>query len=282
MEIEVDNLVEGYIEVCLRVLQDGADVTVRDMVTRELTGVTLVFDNPCNDMLPRNVGRGVSPKLAAVEALCMIAGDMRPRMIVAAAPTFTDVLVSGVDHVEMMNTAYGPRIADQLSDVIWQLKSDPTTRQAILQIWRPTDLTRNGDKPCTIMQQFMIRRNRLECHTYMRSQDVWLGLAVDAFVFTQLQQTVANFMELEVGKYVHHVGSFHAYARDWDKITNLSPRVIDHAQSSLPFGVVTGGWLPQDVAHQLLDDKASKDLQVLNPWYVKQISAVYQSMGVTP
>lgn len=293
MEFVLSNLVSGYVDICNVVLRSGDKTTVRGMTTRELTGVTLYFGHAHGAMLPRGVNRGVSSKLAAVEALCMLAGTQRSNMIMAAAPTFTDVLVSGADYEDMQYGAYGPRIKEQLVQVIHQLKQDPTTRQAMLQIWRPSDLSHVGDKPCTIVQQFLIRQGTLELHTYMRSQDVWLGLATDCFVFTQLQESVARFLGLHVGKYVHHVGSFHAYERDFEKIENLSMlNVHDPATAALPHGVVIPDGMiqdritPMEVAKMLLNvtdrSLALNTVAQLNPWYARQITAVHSKLNVTP
>jgi thymidylate synthase len=293
VETYLADLVNDYIHICNMVLRHGDEVTVRGLKTRELTGVTLNFDDDHGAMLPRGVNRNVSSKLAAVEALCMLGGVMRSNMVLAAVPTFTDVLVSGDDALAMQYAAYGPRIKDQLETVVRQLKTDPTTRQAMLQIWRPSDLTHQGDKPCTIVQQFLIRNGKLELHTYMRSQDVWLGLAVDAFVFTQLQESIAHFLGLVVGKYIHHVGSFHMYESDREKIEALGPHpaISKSMLTPLPHGVIVpdsyyqDATTPMDLARMILDyewDRAVPIGQVaqINPWYVSQVHAVRKLLRV--
>ena len=57
----------------------------------------------------------------------------------------------------------------------------------------------------------MIRRNRLHLISYMRSNDVYLGLPHDVFCFTMIQEVMARVLSLEIGTYKHMVGSLHLY-----------------------------------------------------------------------
>lgn len=277
MEITISNLREDYLTVCETVCTLGDVVDVRGQVTRELTGVTLVLNNPYACTLPVRVNRGVNVKLAAVEALCLIGGTWRQDLVIKAAPHYADVLVSGDDETAANYAAYGPRVDGQLSTVIDQLSSDPTTRQALLQIWRAEDLTHVGDKPCTTSLQFMIRRNRLECHVSMRSNDVWLGLAIDVFVFTQLQHTLAKVLNLRAGKYVHHAGSLHAYERDWEKIDQLAVQPASWEMlDALPHGLSSPA--PGKAAKAILAGR----LAAVDPWYVNQMTKLYLPTDVLP
>jgi thymidylate synthase len=236
-------------------------------------------------MLPVMIGRGVNVRLAAVEALSMISGTWYPELIRAVAPRYNDVLVVKDDMLSI-EVAYGPRVIDQLPQIVELLRRDPTSRQALLSIWQGDDLTRKGDKPCTVVLQFLIRNGALECHVFMRSQDVWLGLGLDAFVFTQVQHTIANELGFEAGKFVHHVGSFHAYERDWGKIHELR---VEPFVNKLPYGVRTvaeHAYLPYsdfwDDARSLLWCSSlpksfpdlMKPIMRANQWYADQLSGI--------
>lgn len=267
MEIVAADLRQGYITICQRVTREGSPVRVRGLRTAEITGCTLIL-NPYTCMLPIGTGRKVNLKLAAVESLCMIGGVWRHDLVTRAAPRYSEVLVSGDNASAAHYSAYGPRISAQLKTIIKQLQGDPTTRQAILSIWSPDDLVYHGDKPCTISLQFILRHSKLECHAYMRSQDVWLGLAMDAFVFTQVQHTIAHILGVSAGKYVHHVGSLHSYERDWAKINDLS-LVSAQVTPILPEGLNTQD--PVQSAQDLLNGKRANA-----PWYEHQVGAVLE------
>jgi thymidylate synthase len=280
---------EGYVTLCDAILSEGDRVVVRDMLTKEITGVTIIVEDSTQPMLPVMIGRGVNVRLAAVEALSMISGTWYPELIRAVAPSYGDVLVAK-DDMSSIEVAYGPRIRDQLPQIVELLRRDPTSRQALLSIWRGDDLTRRGDKPCTIVLQFLLR-DGLECHVFMRSQDVWLGLGLDAFVFTQVQHTIANQLDVPSGRFVHHVGSFHAYERNWIKMHEL--KVLPYADN-LPLGVYTvpeHDHLPYstfvDVARDLLwcSSKSFPNIREPimreNPWYASHLSdIVVQSVNL--
>jgi thymidylate synthase len=277
MEIELENLQDGYVELCRDLLKRGKPVDVRGFRTLEMLGVTLIFNDLKAPMLPIGVGRGVNTKLAAVEALSMIGCTSAPELIKRAAPNYTDVLVGGDDDLEFDYSAYGLRIRDQMNTVVQMLRDDPTTRQALLSIWRPRDLVHKGDKPCTITLQFFRRGSALDLHVYMRSQDVWLGTSLDVFVFTQLMWTVAMQVGVFPRQYVHHMGSFHTYERDWGKLLALQVSAIT---PDLPFGVR----IPDD--NSLLSSSHAATMLLhygpqcgklsrINTWYARQMGRVY-------
>ena len=51
----------------------------------------------------------------------------------------------------------------------------------------------------------------------MRSNDVYLGLPHDIFCFTMLQEIMARGLDVNIGRYIHTIGSLHLYTKDQDK-----------------------------------------------------------------
>jgi thymidylate synthase len=119
--------------------------------------------------------------------------------------------------------AYGPRLLgfggkSQLETVIDLLTLKPTSRQAVLQLFDADDLTSGGrDVPCTCTLQLLNRNGRLDMITYMRSNDVFVGLPHDVFCFTLLQEWMARRLGIDPGVYKHAVGSLHLYDRDAER-----------------------------------------------------------------
>jgi thymidylate synthase len=272
VERVISNLQNDYVDLARLLVTAGNDVTVRGIPTRELTGVTLVCHDGLAQMLPTGVNRKINTKLAAVEALGMIGGVWPHELVQAASPAYNSVLVDASPEAAAY-AAYGPRIhaRDQFTDLVAMLRDDPTSRQAILPIWRGEDLTHQGDRPCTLVLQFLLRDNKLELHVTMRSQDVWLGLGIDAFVFTQVQHTVARMLHVKTGKYVHHVGSLHAYQRDWLKILELTKR-DGNDDVGYPLGVA------DPLTARLLLDGAQGSEFARYDWYRTRISDVRKSV----
>jgi thymidylate synthase len=285
----LDDLREGYRDLLRALLQAGARVDVRELPTRELAGVTLVFSDPTAPLLPVGIGRKINTRLAAVESLSVIAGESRVDLIRRAAPRYDRVLI---DPSSPEYGAYGPRVGAQFRSVVRLLRRDPTSRRAVISIWDTRDLVHPGDKPCTLTLQFLVRPDRagvscLEMIVNMRSQDVWLGVGMDMFVFGQLRDTLARELEVEPGTYVHHVGSLHLYERDVTAATAVICRdpAMDGTPESLPHGVALSGPLyrtPENVARELLKNTGSHfgdQVRSANPWYAARITAIYESEG---
>ncbi len=290
MELTLDDLRGSYVNLVKHVAHSGKPVVSRGLATRELTAVSLLFPNTLNPLLPVGVGRGVNARLAAIEALQLISGIQRHDLIQAVTPGFDSILV---DQENPDYGAYGPRIIQQVGDCVDILHTDPTTRRAVIAIWNEHDLTHVGDRPCTVFLQFLVRDNgfgpALELHSYMRSQDVWLGVPYDIFMFSQLQHTVAFILGLPAGQLAHHVTSLHIYETDLSKVDKLFiDDLVEPTTATgleLPLGVQCGRrstpeHMPLDlhvldVASYLLEGSADEDEQARNPWYSEIMAHVH-------
>lgn len=282
MELKLKDLRNGYVQLVNHVIAKGDRVSARGIPTRELTAVTLIFPDTLEPLLPVGVGRGVNLKLAALEALQLISGVARADLVRVAAPTFESVLVDAADPDY---GAYGPRVVEQLADCIELLKEDPSSRQAIAVIWEKRDLRHVGDKPCTVFFQFLIRESghgfdALEMHTHMRSQDVWLGVPYDIFMFTQLQHSIAQELGLPVGRYVHHATSLHIYERDLKAASRLHV-IPDLDFIDLPLGICkpSRDGYSMDTAAYLLEGNTTVEEDEANPWYTHQLDLIEKLIG---
>lgn len=216
-----DTMREAYYDICHGVIALGGRVEPRGMLTAEVTPGSFKLTNPQHS-LPAGVGRKLNPNIGYLEAVQLIGGFSDPKLVERVAPNmmqFTDTFANGDPY---FYGAYGPRVGPQVPEVISLLKRDPDTRQAVITVFNE-DAGRNyRDIPCTVALQFLIRRGGLDLHVYMRSNDVWWGLAYDVFQFTQLQITMATVLDIEVGDYYHTATSMHAYERDWRGIMDLT------------------------------------------------------------
>jgi thymidylate synthase len=123
--------------------------------------------------------------------------------------------------------AYGPRLVNfdginQIDYVIAQLSRKPASRRAVIQLFDHADVQSDyRDVPCTCTMQFLVRRGRLQMVVNMRSNDVYKGLPHDVFSFTMIQELVARSLGLQLGSYVHFVGSLHLYTDDEPKVARF-------------------------------------------------------------
>lgn len=197
---------------------DGGDpVSPRGMLTYEHLGSLIELTQP-ELSVPVGVGRKLHLAIGAAESVQLIAGVSSADQLIACSPTFKQF----TKHNRLLG-AYGPRIGPQMRGVVDRLASDPDTRQAIVTVWRPDELNDpdNPDVPCTLSFAWTIRDGRLNMHTTMRSNDVWLGLPYDFMMFTRLQGALAWALQLPLGRYIHQVHSLHIYERNIEAALEL-------------------------------------------------------------
>lgn len=273
--IELEDLQGGYIELIDYVSKHGEEIAPRGLPIVEITDCTFTIENLTN-VLPVQVGRNLNLKIAAIEALQLIAGWPMPELVLAASPMFENF----TEPDGSFHGAYGARIGRQTQEVITKLRRDRHTRQAVITLWDPTkdnDLGRR-DYPCTVALGFRIRRELLDLSVLMRSNDVWLGTAYDVFQFTQLQWSIAHEMGLGVGSYSHTAWSLHVYERDMPKLALLHKPEAPYAQH--PRGVTSTSYETFDgVAFEIMDQPQPLAQRETDRWYHDQMMQIHSSIA---
>ena len=103
------------------------------------------------------------------------------------------------------------RIVDQLSDVIEQIKNNPTSRRHIISAWNVADIPNMALAPCHILFQFYVQGGTLSCQLYQRSADIFLGVPFNIASYSLLTHMIANVCNLKVGEFIHTLGDAHLY-----------------------------------------------------------------------
>ncbi len=176
------------------VLTYGEDISPRGKKTKEILHRT-VRVNMMQPVLTVKQ-RKLSYQFMAAEAYWILSGSNKVEDI---AP-FNKHIANFSDDGETFYGAYGPKVVEQLPYVVDKLKSDPDTRQAGLTIWRENP-PETKDVPCTITIFFNIRKNKVNCHVFMRSSDIWLGLPYDVFNFSMITYLVCARLNEGFAKY---------------------------------------------------------------------------------
>ena len=65
---------------------------------------------------------------------------------------------------------------DQLTNLINDIKTNPTSRRLIISAWNPKDVPYMALPPCHAFMQFYVVDDKLSCQLYQRSGDVFLSL----------------------------------------------------------------------------------------------------------
>ena len=115
---------------------------------------------------------------------------------------------------------------DQLRDVIYQLKTNPTSRRIIMSAWNPDALKQMALPPCHIMCQFYVDScRRLSCQMYQRSADVGLGVPFNIASYALLTCLIAHCTDLVPGEFIHIIGDAHIYVNHIEALREQLKRV---------------------------------------------------------
>jgi len=120
---------------------------------------------------------------------------------------------------------------EQLQDVIYSLKNNPSSRRMIVTAWNPniipdssksfSDNVKNGKAalpPCHAFFQFYVSDNKLSCQMYQRSADVFLGVPFNIASYALLTHMIAQVCEYDVGDFIHSFGDTHIYLNHLEQV----------------------------------------------------------------
>ena len=208
-------------------IKNGVIHAPRNQTIKETLGLTFRVEQPFHLPINMHGNRNLNHLIGIVEALNLLGQTSTPELLAAATSMFNRYMDSDVLH-----GAYGPRVHGLLDDAVKQIEQDRDTRQAVINIYNSRqDLHKNKrDIPCTIALQYFVRNDQLHAHTYMRSNDLYLGLPYDLFQFISLQDAIAGHFDIPIGHYTHTVGSAHVYEQHWQHVDRFTPGWTDPMQ----------------------------------------------------
>ena len=221
MIVIAENSIDVLWEQSLRKLMNGTRVMPRGIPCYEITDAKLVLTHATNNLLVNSV-RKLSPRFAVAEWLWIFFGHQD----VATIARYSQRIKQFSDDGVSFNGTYGVPVIAQWRHTVDTLRRDPFSRQAVISIFRFTDVTKypeimqrweSKDIPCTLSLQYLLRDGQLDCIATMRSSDVWLGLPYDVFNFSMLQSIMAGELGVRVGQLSLNLGSFHLYESNCEK-----------------------------------------------------------------
>jgi thymidylate synthase len=169
-------------------------------------------------------GRYLNPFFAIAEAAWIIDGSNK----LSSLKYFINSYDKFSDDGNTLNGAYGYRARkyfgmDQINEIVSLLKREPSTRRAVLTLYSPDDLSNNSsrDIPCNTSVFFKIRDSKLDMMVINRSNDLFLGIPYNVFVFNVLLKYIAIKVGCEVGNQRHMSDSLHLYAKDFDTVKDV-------------------------------------------------------------
>lgn len=119
---------------------------------------------------------------------------------------------------------YHKRMAEQIPFVIAELRRNPDSRRAVIDI-RTADDIGSDDPACLQNIQYFIRKGKLECKVLFRSNDACKATFMNAFALIMLQKRIADELGVPVGSYAHRANSFHCYEKDLPMLEGYVNRI---------------------------------------------------------
>lgn len=231
-----ENPSQLYLDIQKALLTEGDEVGPRGKKTKELRPVIIENTNPMNRVVFVE-GRKVNPFFQQAEALWILAGRSDVEWLLKYNKNMGQFSDDGIN----FNAPYGERLRywnksnandyiynpiDQLVDVYEKIVKDTYTRQAVAVIYNPLfdNMGYGGkDTPCNLILTFKVRPSKrlngadaLDLTVFNRSNDLhWGTFGANLCQFATIQEVMASWLGLPVGKYSVCSDSLHIYLEDY-------------------------------------------------------------------
>lgn len=103
--------------------------------------------------------------------------------------------------------------SNQVIDLIRNIKQNPSSRRLMTSFWNYKDADNKALQECAFQTQWFVQDNKLHLILTQRSGDTGLGIPFNQFQYFVLQNMIAHVCGLEVGEFIHNIGSCHIYDR---------------------------------------------------------------------
>lgn len=171
-------------------------------------------------------GRNLNYRFAFVESAWILEGRNDLDILSRYISTYSQYS----DDNKTLNGAYGYRLRhyfdqDQIEGAINHLQKNPESRRVVLQIYSVDDLQKNSkDIPCNTNIYLKVSDGCLNLTVVNRSNDLYLGIPYNIFVFGILQKYIARRLDFHVGLQTQITDNLHLYEKDFEKVTNILNR----------------------------------------------------------
>lgn len=118
---------------------------------------------------------------------------------------------------------------DQLANIVYLIKNDPSSRRMFMSGWNPCQLNQMALPPCHVSYQFYVReidnKKYLDCMMYQRSGDLFLGVPFNIASTSLLVYILSNICDIHPGKIDIVIGDAHIYENHKKQILTQLNRI---------------------------------------------------------
>jgi len=214
----------AYLDLLRDILENGAEQNDRTGVgTRSVFGRQLRCD--LSEGFPLLTTKKVHFRSIAIELLWFLRGETNVKWLQERGVKIWD---EWADENGDLGPVYGKQWRrwegpdgteiDQLSNLLEQIRNNPSSRRLIVSGWNPVDVPSMALPPCHTLYQFNVADGKLSCQLYQRSADMFLGVPFNIASYALLTTMVAKVCGLEPGAYIHAFGDAHIYSNHVDQV----------------------------------------------------------------
>lgn len=220
-----NNVDKQYLDLCRHILDNGVEKS-----DRTGTGTLSTFGYQMRLNLAEGFPLLTTKKLhwssIAHELLWFLSGDTNTKYLRENGVRIWD---DWADDEGDLGPVYGAQwrewqvkdgwiYADQIANVIEQIRYNPDSRRLLVNAWNVGELDEMALPPCHFAFQFYVANGKLSCQLYQRSADIFLGIPFNIASYALLTHMIAHVTGLQVGELIHTLGDAHIYTNHIEQV----------------------------------------------------------------
>ena len=215
---------QNYLDLLNHIMEEGEDRSDRTGTgTRSLFGRQLRFD--LSQGFPLVTTKKVHLRSVIFELIWFLKGDTNVRYL---QDNGVRIWNEWADEKGDLGRIYGAqwrswrapdgRTIDQISRVVEEIKTNPSSRRLLVVAYNPGELDQMALPPCHAFFQFYATGGRLSCQLYQRSADAFLGVPFNIASYSLLTLMTAQVCNLQPGLFIHTFGDIHIYQNHFEQV----------------------------------------------------------------